>query len=193
MSSQVLSISEAGQSTRLSGQPDPVFDHQYNKKNSFVCSSAISICAYCILSCHWASLRRVWLNLLYVLSSSGIYTLIRFPLSFAFSRINSLSSLSISWYCWCSEASVMLVALCRTVASMSTPFLYSKPSTGPSTPDVSHQCCTEGMDHPTRPAGNSPNAAQDAIGLLYHKSLLLAHSHLVFYKDSQIFLFKAAF
>ena len=32
----------------------------------FNCHFYISACAHCLLCCHWAPLRRVWLHLLYI-------------------------------------------------------------------------------------------------------------------------------
>lgn len=46
----------------------PVFNHFSRKKVSSLFLNYIScilVCAYCFLPCHWASLRRIWLPLLY--------------------------------------------------------------------------------------------------------------------------------
>ena len=60
---------------------------------------------------------------------------------------------------------------------MSMSSCTGEPTTGPSAPDVSHQCWAERKDHPLWPAGNAlPNAAQDDV-CLCHKGTLLAHTH----------------
>ena len=52
----------------------------------------------------------------------------------------------------------------------------------------------EGEDHLPQTAGNAvPNAPQDTVGLLGHKSTLLAHGQLVVHQDPHILLCRAAF
>ena len=52
-----------------------------------------------------------------------LYTLVRSCLSLLFSRLNSPSSLSLSWYIWCSELLIIIEALGWTCSSMSVPHL----------------------------------------------------------------------
>lgn len=77
----------------------------------------ISVCALCLFSCHWAQLRRVCLYHLYSPYQVS-------PLHLVFSRLNSLSSLSLSLYETCSCPLKIFVTLCRTLSSMSM-FLLS--------------------------------------------------------------------
>lgn len=68
-----------------------------------------------------------------------------------------------------------------------------EPCTGPSTPDVPHQCCGEGKDDLPQLAGNAlPSAAQDDVALLCSKGTLLAHLQVV-HQNPQVLFCKAAF
>jgi len=63
-----------------------------------------------------------------------------------------------------------------------------EPCTGPSTPDIPHQCCAEAKDDLPRPA--LPSAAHDAVGLLCSKGTLLSYLQLV-RQDPQVLFCKA--
>jgi len=75
-----------------------------------------------------------------------LYTLMRPPPPQAFSRLNSPVCLSLSSYIRCSSSLIAFVA--SFWACFSPCFSCTwKPRTGPSSADVSHQCCTEEEDH----------------------------------------------
>lgn len=84
------------------------------------------------------------------------------------------------------SCSVLLPGLCISLCL---------PCTGPSPPDTSHQCSTEGKEHPLWPAGNDPalNAARDSVGHLCLNTALLDQGQLVTHQDSQLLLCKVAF
>lgn len=51
---------------------DNLLQFTFTGKNVTLClggPSSVSICAHCLLFCHWASLRRIWLHLLCTLPS----------------------------------------------------------------------------------------------------------------------------
>ncbi|KAK0688829.1 E41L5 protein, partial [Pygoscelis papua] len=101
-------------------------DEQVAKKECFfLCLSGIScisVCAHCLLSCLWARLRRV--RLLSLCPPSGFLHTGKILLSFLFSRLNSPSSLSLSFYVRCSRPFIVFVTLCCSPSSMSM-FLLS--------------------------------------------------------------------
>lgn len=69
--------------------------------------------------------------------------------------------------------------LCSRHWTRCSPCLFLAPRAGSTTPDVSHQCRAEGKDDLSWPVGNAPpNAAQDAVGFLFFKSMLLANVQL---------------
>lgn len=85
---------------------------------SFLCLqgiSCISICALCLLSFHWARLRRVWIHVLY--SHQVFIHMHKIPLSLLFTRLNSPRTLSHSLYNRCSKSLTIFVAHCRTHCS----------------------------------------------------------------------------
>lgn len=58
----------------LPGKSLPVLAHHYSKRVSW-CSEencCVSVCAHCLWSCYWVSLRRSWCRLLYTIPS-GTY------------------------------------------------------------------------------------------------------------------------
>lgn len=54
-------------------KPEPVLSDLHHNKVYFYDTSHVSVCAYCLLFCNWASLERAWLHLLNTLLSD-IYT-----------------------------------------------------------------------------------------------------------------------
>lgn len=75
----------------LCGHRVPVFDHLHSEKRSFWSLnriSCISLCARCLLLCHWPPLRRVWLCILYSPPQVFIHT-DKMPLSLLFFPLSS--------------------------------------------------------------------------------------------------------
>jgi len=57
----------------LSEKPVPVSDHPHHAKVSFLCLndiSCVSVCAHCLLSSHWTTLRKAWLHPLFTFLSA---------------------------------------------------------------------------------------------------------------------------
>lgn len=83
----------------------PLFDQPQNKEVLILCSEAIScvsFCAPCLLSCHWAPLRRVWLPLLHSLTSGAHGILHRGSVSsllLTLCKNNSLPHLKMNSHC----------------------------------------------------------------------------------------------
>lgn len=87
-------------------------------------ASCVSVSAYCLLSSHWAPIKRAWLHLLHFLARN-LQTLIRCPISILFSMQNSLThSLSHSSGHRCSCPVVILVALCQILSGTSMFVLF---------------------------------------------------------------------
>lgn len=98
-----------------------------------VCSYMVSLCSegpFCVLvcshglwSCHWAPLKRAWLQLLKP-SLQVFVCVAEIPLSFLSSMLDIPSSLTLCPYERCSNPWVILLALCQTVSSVSLSALY---------------------------------------------------------------------
>lgn len=73
-----------------------------------------SVCSFIPMSCHWAPIKSL---ALYFLATRYLYTLIL--LSLLFSRLNSTSSLNLSWYERCSTALMIFMPLGWTCSSKS--------------------------------------------------------------------------
>lgn len=111
--------------------------HPRSKKNPFFLHlsriSHISGCAHC-LSCPWAPLK----NPIILNASHEVFMhSVKIPLSFFFSTLHRLSSLSFSLYVRCFRAFTASMALLWPVPSMSM-HPAGEPRTRPSSPDVSH-------------------------------------------------------
>ena len=109
----------------LPAQPIPVFDHPHSKKTVFLCSDRIScalICVHCLMSCHWALLRRVCL--VFIPSHQVFLCIDKMPLSLVSSRLNSPGSPSLSSCVRCSKPLISFVTLHRTHFRKSVSFLY---------------------------------------------------------------------
>jgi len=154
----------------LSARPIPAPDHPHSKKSASLCADGISralIYVHCLASCRWALLRSVCL--VFTPSHQVFLGIGKMPLGLVSSRLNSPGSLSLPSHVRCSKSLTTFVALCCTLPSKSMS-CTGEPSTGPSTPGVSHQGGAEGKDHLLQPAGDAlPQAAQEAVGHLRHK------------------------
>lgn len=98
MYSNVFNILKAAKSTLLSGKSDPVFDHHHRNKNVLHNSKwKCNLCLF-LLVLSLGTTEKGMTSSSFFLPSLGSYRLIRFPQSFPFSKINPLSSPSLSWY-----------------------------------------------------------------------------------------------
>lgn len=164
-----MEISQPQQASCSSIQPP-----SQNKKRFFLCLngiSCISVCTHCTSSCHWATLRRVRLCLLYS-SPSDIYIHWEDPPEHSF-----LSRFSLHMTDAPSPSSPLwpFAGLPPTCPSLSC---TKEPRTGHKSPDVSHESWAGDKDHLPRPAGDTLfNAVQGADGLLGSKGALLANRH----------------
>lgn len=119
MSCQILSSSKGRGSTILLGKlfkcltTHPIKGLFLYLKGIF----CISHCAYCLLSCRWAPLKIGWARFPRFFPTGVCVRL--WGLCWAFSRLNNLSSLSISSYEKCPNSLFKLVAICWTPSSSS--------------------------------------------------------------------------
>ena len=71
----------------LPGIPMSVLRHSHSEKKVLSCwdgASCVSVCAQCLLPCHWAPLRRAWLSCLYIfLTDIYIYWWVPPPQAFS--------------------------------------------------------------------------------------------------------------
>lgn len=128
---------------------------------NFLCSSL----------CHfqWTPLERLWIQTRCNLLFRYLYTLLRFSVSFLFSRLNSPSSLSLSSYEMCFSSS-MICSFTRLSPVCLCLSCTGEPISVPRTPDISHQSWVEEKNHPPQPAGSTlSRAIQDIVSLLCHK------------------------
>lgn len=74
MDSQVLSVSTSGEPTTSPETCSRACPSSWWKQLVLFLNyiSSISVCAHCLLPIHWASLRRVRLHLLHILSAAGV-------------------------------------------------------------------------------------------------------------------------
>lgn len=89
-----------------------------------------------------------------------------------FPRLNNASSFNSSFCVRCSNPSIIFMVFCRCSPVHPHTSCLGEPRTGPSSPNVSHQCWGEGNALLPQP---SVSAAQDAVGLLCCKATLLVH------------------
>ena len=115
-------------------------------------------CAYWVLSCCCAPLRRDWLHLLCTFPAGDCRW--QYHLPFTLLRLTKSESTSISLYILYSNPLNILMTLCWTCSRMPLPLLYGNPHscTGRSVTDVSPQCWVEGKDHLCWPASNTQRA-----------------------------------
>lgn len=121
------------------------------------------------LSC--TALRKVWLCLLCILPQQSWTSCIA---STFCSSAWTIPALSLSWHIMGFRCLIIIVVFQR---AFSNSFSFTgELSTGPGTPDVSHQSWADGKGDLPQYAGNAlPNAAQDAVGLDQWRNILLAH------------------
>ena len=103
-------------------------------KGVSLCSSRISrvsVCTHCLLSTHWAPLSLAWQSSPLLHPPAPFRHLIQtdqfLPQSLLFSRLNSLSSLSLSSYVRCSSPFIIFVAHGWTCSWMSMSLVLGSP------------------------------------------------------------------
>ena len=78
----------------------------------------ISVHAHCLLSCHWARLRRVWLPFYSPSNDIYLYRLTKYPPEPSLSRLSNPRSLR------CSSPLIIFVAFCCICSNMSISIVY---------------------------------------------------------------------
>lgn len=105
-----------------------------------------------------------------------LYTLIRYPLSCLFSRVNNSTSLTFSLYDRSFSPLIIFVALQRACSCLLTSFVLGSPVLDTSLQVGFHQCWAKWRDHLSQTTDSTvPHPAQETLGLLCHKGSLLAH------------------
>jgi len=116
------------------------------------------------------------------------YTLMRFPLSFLFSRQNNFGPLSLSLHERYFSCLLSFLALCSMCFHMSLSLLHW----GVWNWTQHDDCISLGLSSGEEPLPSTsdalPNLSQDSAGFPSDRGTLLAHAKLNVYKDPQIFL-----
>lgn len=104
------------------------------------------------------------------------YTLIIYPLSCLFSRVNNSISLTFSLYDRELQSFNHLCGYSLSLLLFAYILRSGEPGTGHITQVGFHQCWAKWRDHCSQTTNSTvPHPAQEAIGLLCHKGSLLAH------------------
>lgn len=103
----------------LSGQCVPVFDYPHSFLLCLNGISCVLMCACCVSSFHWISLRTVCFCFFYRPPHRFLYTLITSLSSLLVLMLNSPSSFSLSLYDRCCHPLIIIVVHCWTRTSVS--------------------------------------------------------------------------